>query len=476
MRETIPHRTHPLITRVMDFIEEHGLVRRGERVVVAVSGGPDSVFLLHALSLLGEDLDMTLHAAHVNYRLRGRDADRDMELVETLCRENHSAISVRILEDGEVSWIRSGSMQERARKIRYDFFDEVMENVNGNKVAVGHTRDDQAETVLLNMLRGSGLNGLGGITPLRDDVYCRPLLTMVRDEIEDYLKKHTIPCRTDKTNQTNTYRRNRIRNQLIPLLREEYNPNVVERLCDMAGQVRESREFIRFLGEPLLNPAVVRRNEHEIVLDLKNLLKYKKSFVKILLRLLIHDFQGSTVDISAHHIDRLVAFLTEKDPSGVIRLPHGLTIHCSVGYLLLKTDSGESHHRERIPDTVIEIPGRTPVPGSGLKFLAGLITREQRGESVPSSAEFDYDRIEQPLRVRSWRDGDRIEKPLGGKSKKLSDLFLDARIPVWQRGEIPLIADARGILWVVGHAISKKYLPEESSMRILRLQILDMPG
>ena len=473
MRESIPLHTRPLVTRVRDFIEEHGLIERGDGVVVAVSGGPDSVFLLHALSLLREDPGMTLHAAHVNYRLRGRDAEKDMELVEAICAENRIPLSVRILDDDEVRWIRGGSTQEKARKLRYDFFAEVMERAGGNRVATGHTRDDQAETVLLNVLRGSGLGGLGGIRPLRGAVYCRPLLAVGRKEIEEYLRNLDITFRTDRTNRENTYRRNRVRNRLIPLLREEYNPNIVERLCEMAGQARESSDFIRFMGEPLLNQAVVRRGEDKIVLDLQCLLKYNKYFLKILLRLLIHDFQGSTVDITSHHIDHLVAFLTEKEPGGVFQLPHGLTIRCSVGSLLLETDPEKSSRRKGIPDTAIEIPGRTPVPGSGLTVLAGLVTPREQGETGPSSAEFDYECIEKPLMVRNWREGDRIEKPLGGRSKKLSDLFLEARIPTWQRWEIPLIADTGGILWVVGYAISKKYLPGARTTRILRLRILD---
>jgi tRNA(Ile)-lysidine synthase len=468
--------THPLVQRVREFIERKNLILKGEKVLAAVSGGPDSVFLLHVLMCLRKELDIELFATHINYRLREKDSEEDKNFVTSLCLDNNIPLSLRSLNDRERGWVKRSSPQEKARQLRYNFFIELCKKLSLHKVATGHTQDDQAETILLNIIRGSGLNGLGGIPPLRDGIFCRPLLKVKRSEIIDFLNDRDLSFRTDATNLEDLYRRNRIRHQLIPLIEKEYNPNIVERLVEMADQIWEAREFIDSTGKTILQELIVERDNNKIVLDLKEFNKYNTSFLKILLRLLIYSFQGSIVDISSHHIDQLVRFITKQDSSGIFQLPHGLIVGCSVGYLSLMRAQAKGLSVDHFSDTALTVPGTTRLKHFGIEVTTEFLSERGDEEDIHSTAVFDFDVIEAPLVVRSWKRGDRIDKPTKGKSKKLSDYFLDARIPKWQRATIPLVTDSKGVLWIIGHALSEKYLPDQRSKQLLRINIKQLHG
>ncbi len=224
------------------------MLREGDRVIAAVSGGPDSVCLLHCLVELAPEYGIELLAAHFNHKLRGEDSDKDEQFVEGLCKRLNVPLSRAGEDMAAVSRREKGSLEELCRKSRYGFLEGLAREKGFGKIALGHNLDDQAETVLMNVIRGTGIDGLKGIDPVRD-CFIRPLICIERKEILDFLSARGIPWRTDHSNSENSFRRNSIRNSLIPFIRENYNPSIVDTLGRLANIARSENEFLDSLSE-----------------------------------------------------------------------------------------------------------------------------------------------------------------------------------------------------------------------------------
>lgn len=444
-----------IVARVRATIAERALLRGGERVVLAVSGGPDSMTLLHAMLSLAGELDLTLHVAHVDHRLR-EDSDKDAALVE------HEAASAGLpfhLHVADPSPERGVSPEDRARRIRLGFLSEVAREVGASRIATGHTRDDQAETVLMRLVQGTGRRGLGGMTPRRWYTI-RPLIDLRRSETEGFCRTRGLQVAMDPTNLDRRIVRNQIRWGALPMLRDTLNAQIVDALARLADVAREEDAYLDAQAA-----AGIRADprDEETHLDIEALRGLPRALQRRALRLATWTHNGAT--FAFEHTDRLLAFALQANPSAVLDLPEGIRARVEYGSLVLGPRTVEA------PPAAVEliVPGETALAGWDMRVQAWVtnepVTTWPDGKGM---CVVDADRIERPLQVRAPADGDRFT-PLGvAGTKKLGDLFTDARIPRARRPLVPILTDASdSIVWVIGHRIDARAAVSDSTTRFL---------
>lgn len=399
-----------MLNKLLEFIRRYGLISPGDRVICAVSGGADSVALLFAMYLLRERLDITLEAAHFNHRLRGEESDADEAFVKELCGRYDIPLH---LGSGRILPGKKG-LEAAAREARYAFLRSLP-----GKIATAHTADDNAETVLLHLVRGTGLKGLGGISPMNGNVI-RPMLTVTRREVEAFLSEYALPHREDSTNTTDLFLRNRIRRNVMPLLLQE-NPSLAENLSDMALGLREDEDYLsRMAGETL--PGVAALREMHPALRARALERFLK--------------ENGVSEPEKRHIALLEQLVFSDKPSARADLPGGITVARRYDTLVVL---GEA---QPLSERVLE--GSLELPELGLRVVcaeADTIVNTPDTFTVVSAGK---------IVVRSRLPGDRIR--LSGGTKSLKKLFIDRKIPASERLRIPIIADEAGVLgvWSIG--------------------------
>lgn len=255
--------------KVLNTIKKHNMIESGDKIVLGVSGGPDSICMLEILNKLKKELNFQIVVAHVNHMIR-EEADADEQYVLEFCKNREIEFYAKKINVLDFSKKEKISTEEAGRKARYDFFEEILTKTNSNKIATAHTLNDNAETLLMNIIRGSGTAGLKGIEAKRD-IYIRPLICMSREEIEEYCKKNNLNPRIDKTNMENIYTRNKIRNQLIPFLRREFNPNIVQTLNRLSDIAKQENEYLEKATKKTFEECIINieSNQEQIVIDLK---------------------------------------------------------------------------------------------------------------------------------------------------------------------------------------------------------------
>ncbi len=495
-----------LESKVLHFIQQHNLILPREMVVVGVSGGADSVCLLHVLARLQKTLKIRLHAAHLNHQLRGAESDADAEYVSKLAGSLGIPITIDKQDVAAYKSERNCSLEEAARELRYAFFVHVARKVGANCIAVGHTRDDQVETILMHLLRGTGTTGLCGLAPCSPLPYdkqvtlrlasepslpaptcrgnlmlIRPLLDISRKETMSYCQEHELQPRMDSSNISLSFFRNRLRLQLLPLLRE-YNPNIDQALLRLADIARED---IAFIGQKVaeLWDEVVKQENDAIYLDSNRIAKLPIALQRQLFRTAMAELIGDIRDVEAIHIEAARSLLNR--PTGKrLNLPRGLV--CQAGYkeIVITTISRQS---QLMPCPFPPLSGQHPlkIPGSttfpGWRVTASITRRPfVRASDVLNSSEeidrtvffaqLDFHKTGSKLFVRQRRPGDRFQ-PLGmNMPKKLYDFMVDAKIPRSWRDCIPIVCSPHQIIWVVSWRIDDRVKVTEATKEILRLE------
>ena len=497
-----------LESKVLDFIQRCRLIPRKELVVVGVSGGADSVCLLHVLAKWRKRLGIKLHIAHLNHQLRGTESEADAEYVSnqagslgipsTIDRQDVAAYRIE----------RNCSIEEAARELRYAFLARVARKVGARRIAIGHTRDDQVETILMHILRGTGITGLCGLAPCSPMMYdsqgisspaspsslpakrsnllvIRPLLDITRAETASYCQEHQLESRIDSSNLSPSFFRNRLRLHLLPLLRQ-YNPSIDQALLRLADIAKEDNAFIEQQAAGLWDE-VARQENNTIYLDKKQVAGLPISLQRHLLRAAVTRLAGDIRDIEASHIEAARSLLN-KPASKRIPLPHGLI--CQGGYneLVIASPAKQS---QLPPCPFPPLPGKFPlkVPGKtifpGWKVIASIVRERAASPSSPGApgtskktgqgnlvAHFDFHKTGTALFVRQRRPGDRFQ-PLGmSMPKKLYEFMVDAKIPRSWRNHIPIVCSPRQIIWVVGWRIDDRVKVTEASKEILRLEFI----
>ncbi|MFC1937266.1 tRNA lysidine(34) synthetase TilS [Chloroflexota bacterium] len=476
--------------RVLRFIEDNCLLSGQRRLVMAVSGGPDSVCLLHILVSHQKELGVELHVAHLNHQLRGAESEADAQYVADLARQLSIPATVEQREVKAYQGQRHISLEEAAREVRYAFLSSVARSAGADRVAVGHTRDDHIETILMHLIRGTGTRGLRGLQPCvvwralgSDFAIIRPLLPLSREETVSYCRSQQLTPRLDTSNLSLSPLRNRIRQQLLPLLRS-YNPAVTTALLRAA---RIAGDDLAFIDMETLRvwDEVVREHADTITLDKKRFLRLPPVLQRSLLRMSIERLLGNLMDIEMRHIEEMMNALP-KSAGKKLDLPGGLIF--SIDYDKYLIGSGNTMLASLTVTTdefTLKVPGETLLPG--WRVYATIISREQMGEASKHeetasrwsdktgagnifTAYLDVDRTGTELVVRPRRRGDRFQ-PLGmSQPKKLGEFMIDAKIPRAWRDRIPVVASPRYIIWLVGWRMDDKAKVTEATQHILYLK------
>ncbi len=498
-----------LLRQVRRTIEAYNLIRQGEALVVGASGGPDSLCLLHVLQRLAGEYDLALHVAHLHHGLRGPDADADAGFVRRLAAAWALPATIEELDVPALARAEGLAFEEAARRVRYDFLARTAVAAGARTIAVGHNADDQAETVLMHFLRGSGLAGLRGMLPRTSlDSYrllsgpgpdiptrrdadvppagldlIRPLLEVPRADIEAYCDEHGLEPRFDRYNLDTTYFRNWLRLEVIPLL-EDHNPQLRAVLGRTAQVLAGDYELLRNLLDEAW-PRVVRGESAEaIVFDLAAWRALPTGLQRGTLREAIHRLRRSLRNINFVHVENAMDVARDGTTGDRATLPQGLVL--AVGYEQLSV-AGEAQPQP-LPDwpllppdgepLAVAVPGRTPLPGSAWVHEAVLLARADLAvgwddNADPWRATLDAGTVVPPLLLRTRRPGDRF-RPLGmgGQATKLADFLTNQKVPRAARDRLPLLVTAWGIAWVPGFRMDERARVSESTAKVLSVRFL----
>ncbi|HSW39810.1 MAG TPA: tRNA lysidine(34) synthetase TilS [Acidobacteriota bacterium] len=454
-----PPKLYPLDFQVRKTIEEHSMIIPGDHVLVAVSGGVDSTALLFCLNKLSPLFGITLTTAHLNHRLRGKDAEDD----ELFVRQMSETMGLRFFSetiDVKRQAEKTGqNLEECARRRRYDFLQRTALRVGADKIAVGHNLNDQAETAIFRFLRGSGLEGLSSIHPVIDGLVIRPLLDCTRETIQDYLNRQRIPCREDFSNRELHYARNRIRHELVPYLQKHFNPRLIRVIAGEASLARETWDLIESLAVDAYKGAR-SGGDNGISISIKRLWELHPALRKQVLRLGLKECMGSLRGIGAVHLDNILSLC--KTPSGGRQLPlprGGLVVRQFDELWLLKQPPTE---KSSFSHTLL-IPGRCDVPEAGAEFHCTIIDTPDSAEmrkNVRGRAFLERAALPESLTVRSKLSGDRYGGPGRRKVKKI---LMNARVRRLERSCIPMLADGAAVIWIPGFRPARDYEAKSSS-------------
>ena len=459
-----------------------GLIEPGQRLLVAVSGGPDSVALLSVLNELAPAWRLTLHAAHINYGLRGEESEEDARFVARLCGRFGIALhSERVTVARKGSAGDRSSLQERAREARYLILTELGRTLAADRIVLGQQADDQAETVLMWMLRGAGVGGLAGIPLIRESLFIRPLLGIARDAILEYLWSRELPFRLDSSNAKPLYLRNRIRHELLPAMKR-FNPSIVEGLARQADILREEDAYLHRLAHEAMGP-LVHASDQGVTVDRTGFLALPLTLQRRILRILLQDLHPRRKGPGFRTIAPILETVFQGRSGASVTI-QGVRVTREYTAVRLQPDPPSYVTATAAGDATIlaanglalPVPSLIHWPLTGQRIRAGLVPQFPPSSRAVSRnrACLDLDRVSTPLTVRSWKPGDAFQPAgMGGRTKKLQDYFSDIKLPRHARAHVPIVLAQEGILWVAGHRTDHRFYARLGTQRTLLLELLE---
>lgn len=453
--------------KILEFIRKYQMIRPGDSVCVGFSGGADSVCLLELLYELREELSIRLEAVHVNHNLRGRESDGDQDFAEEFCRKRGIPLHLYSFEVKKMAGNLGCGLEEAGRQARRNAYGDCVRRLGGARIALAHHQNDLAETLLFHLSRGTSLEGMAALRPVRGQVI-RPLLCVSRKEIEEELRRRGLSWRTDSSNLTDDYTRNCIRHQVIPVLEERVNRKAAAHIAAAGEDFLAAAEFLRAEAEKRRER--LTSQEGNSCLLAQGLEEEPSLLAGMVILASLESISGSRKDISREHLEA-VRQLFGRPAGKRLSLPRGVTaVRTGQGVRLF---AGSCEEKEQAP-----VPrGEIPVTGEG-KYQAWGWTAEfwldKREEKIPEKTYtkwLDYDRISNGLVLRTRRSGDFLVVNRAGGRKKLKDYMIDEKIPREKRDRILLLASGSEIFWVVGYRISESCKIRENTERVLRVQI-----
>ena len=465
-----------LLEEVNLWAEKYDVLKPGTVVVVGVSGGADSVCLLDILHKLSSIKAFSVVAVHVNHMLRGEESDGDECFVRSLC-ENYG-IPLEVFREDVAAFADDSncSIEEAGRLIRYKDMKKVMEEYGAAHIAVAHHRDDQAETVFLNLLRGAGLDGLCGMSDIKDRII-RPLLNVSKSEIEAYIKRNRLSYRTDSSNYENTYLRNVIRNVIFPEIKLQTGTDISMSLLRMQTLLNADRDFLNQYAEEKFKDLLVSEDRSRVVLKRSGITGLHPAIAGRIIRIAWERVTGSLQGLESVHVD-MVLHVVKTGGNKLSELPKGIRVIAE--YDNVEIISGIAREKEETFSLKLSVPSTIELPVYKMKIETRLFTRNEYikafGEIVKSKENsltqlFDYGRIKEGIYIRNRMPGDVFFPYNSNGKKKLKDFFIDQKIPTYIRGSIPLMADGKNIIWVIGFRTAENYKVSDSTESILYVNI-----
>ncbi len=453
------------------------MLTSGDIVVVGVSGGIDSVVLLHLLHRLSRRFGIRLHVAHLNHRFRGDEAARDAEFTRQLAEKYGWPSTIESADVPALIRAKKLSPQDAARSARYQFFHAVAAQIGAQKIATAHHADDQAETVLAGLIRGVGLHGLGGIQPVSNETIIRPLLTTTRAQIEQFAEAEQLTYVTDSSNLSRKYLRNAIRLDLIPMLQQRFSPAILERLTAYAQMFQEDAFFIDKIAQTHYHN-VCTREDTTIKINIAHFSELPVSLRRAIIVQAFHELTNAAYALNMRHVRAVVELFGHAKPGQRYCLPAGIVASCQEQWGTFQRGDKATHAIQSVAENAVPLmlPGITTI--GQWQIEATLI--DTTSQNAPSNhrpsedatvQEMDYDRLRLPVGVRFREPGDWF-CPLGMTGKKrLKKFFIDRKVPRHTRLSIPLLADQSGIVWVAGYAIDEWVKVTAQTTRLLRCHI-----
>ena len=454
--------------KVMSYIKDNNLIKSGDKVLVALSGGPDSVCLLNILYNLKAELNIEIGAAHLNHLLRDKDAFEDEEYVKTLCKSLDIPCFVKRVDINKYSKDKKMSSEMAGRDARYNFFDDIVKDEGYTKIATAHNANDQAETILFRLMRGSGIEGLCGIKVRRDKII-RPILCLSRKEVEEYIEINNLKPRIDKTNFEKIYNRNKIRLDMIPYIKENFNEDIIQTLNRMSVLLQKDNEFIENSARSFYEKHCIEQSDYFIIK--KEMFDNKEAVVTRVIRYALTNFSKTHYDFEMKHIYE-ICNLAKNNSGKAIDLPNKIYAENIYGdiYIKERININNIDVKQEIVVNKNEINGKKiffnneNIEFSLLKNDSNLDLNQNNFIKY-----FDFDKINDSISLRKRKNGDKII-PLGMKgSKKIKDLFIDMKVPKEERDCIPLLCFDENISWIVGIRVSEEYKITNKTKNILRV-------
>ncbi len=463
-----------LLEKIFDAITRHELIKKGDAVIAAVSGGPDSVCLLHVLFSLSGKLGIRLHAIHINHMLRGSESDADQRYAAELCGRLGIPFRAVAIDISGLSRSRGISLEEAGREARYAEFEKYADEAGAAVVAVAHNRNDQAETVLMHILRGSGLDGLAGMEFKRGRII-RPLLEADRAEIEEYCREQGLEPRTDSTNLKADFTRNRVRLKLIPYIDSNFNTDITGGLCRLSKLAGLDGGYLEECAAREYAAALEESGDGFVRLRLEALRRLHPAILGRVLRLALLGLTGSLKGIESVHLDMLSGLVSKGATGPVVQLPRNIRAGIIYGVLKIYLNKEERIHS--VFSRKIEIPGTVKAGELNCSIKAEVLEKssvvDKYGKLGYNSMVqfFDYDLLKEGINIRNRTAGDIFKPYKSNGTKKLKEFFIDSKIPRDIRDETPVIAIGNEVIWVAGFKISDKFKVTENTKTVLKLEI-----
>lgn len=431
-----------MINKIKDTIEKYNMIEKGDKILVGLSGGVDSVCLLQILLSMKKEYMLEIHAIHIHHGLRGEFADKDAFFCKKLCEKNDVKLKVVHENVTEVANAKKMSLEEAGRFVRYNAFNEETRLKHINKIALAHHKNDVAETVLMNIIRGSGTSGLKGISYVRGNII-RPLLEISKKEIEIYCNQNNHSYCTDETNLENIYTRNKIRNELIPHIEENYNEKFLEHLANLRKLSLEDEEFINGEAEKVYNENIITKSDFEIIIDFHKIEKHSLSIRRRIIRLAFFEISKESKNFSFAHVEKVLD-LMKKQSGKELDMPYKVKITNQFGNLCFSKKEKTDRDGEKFTIKINEV---NKVEKYNL-IISAYETYKCHEKNFENNCKkicttsFSYDKMIKTdnLMLRNRQAGDKIYFNSIAGNKKLKDLFSEKKIPICERNNIPVLA------------------------------------
>ncbi len=472
-------------------IARYDLLGKGDRVLVAVSGGPDSVALLYALLEIKNEFNLDICVAHLNHKLRGRESDEDQKFVKHLAQKLDLKFFSKSIDVKKEARKTKLSLEEAARLVRYQYLENLADKIKADKIAIGHQADDQAETFLMRLLRGAGGVGLSGIPPKRGKII-RPLIEIKREEIEKFLKEKRQSYRTDSSNLLPNYFRNKIRLLLLPQIKKNFSPRIVdilirtsdiislqqqyiEKKCEeILRLICKTKKMVRLPSAPLRTSRLPQKDK--IVLDLKKFINYDISLKREMIRLCVKELNRDSTDLSFDSIERALDLIQRKKSGRKVKLTGNMWAEVSGENLAIYIEKKKQHAYPIKGCIRISLPGEKYLRNLGMRIKSEIFSRSSLPEEIKSKGEevafLDWEKLKEPFSLRSRRPKDKF-RPLGMQgTKSVADFLIDRKVPRYERDEVMLLTTRGKIAWIVGHRISDEFKVTDKTKKVLKIEVI----